>query len=126
MRSFPDMGELEMTVTAPVYLGIRMWVNNAHRDVYVLILCHFVLHCVLCCFWSTGMLTMYLPCAGLDYVGHEDVLPYKTTQKQPIFNHLFDKFLVASDTTAGTVATDCFYCDFSRVLLSFSSPCRWT
>jgi len=43
-------------------------------------------------------------CVGLDYVGHEDVLPYKTTQKQPIFNHLFDKFLVASDTTAGTVA----------------------
>ena len=42
---------------------------------------------------------------GLDYVGHEDVLPYKTTQKQPIFNHLFDKFLVASDTTAGTIAT---------------------
>jgi len=42
-------------------------------------------------------------CAGLDYVGHEDVLPYKTTQKQPIFNHLFDKFLVASDTTAGTL-----------------------
>lgn len=39
---------------------------------------------------------------GLDYVGHEDVLPYKTTQKQPIHNHLFDKFLLASDTTSGT------------------------
>jgi len=48
---------------------------------------------------------LHLLCEGLDYVGHEDVLPYKTTQKQPIFNHLFDKFLVASDTTAGTIAT---------------------
>ena len=47
----------------------------------------------------------YSLCAGLDYVGHEDVLPYKTTQKQPIFNHLFDKFLVASETSAGTIAT---------------------
>jgi len=44
--------------------------------------------------------------AGLDYVGHEDVLPYKTTQKQPIFNHLFDKFLVASDTDAGIIVTE--------------------
>jgi polymerase delta-interacting protein 2 len=41
---------------------------------------------------------------GLDYVGHEDVLPYKTTQKQPIHNHLFDKFLTLSDTTPGTYA----------------------
>ena len=30
---------------------------------------------------------------GLDYVGHEDVLPYQTTEKQPIHNHLFEKFL---------------------------------
>jgi len=43
---------------------------------------------------------------GLDYVGHEDVLPYKTTQKQPIFNHLFDKFLVASDTDAGIIVAE--------------------
>jgi len=73
-----------------------------------IVMCMFVLyHTVLYWFWCTVTL-MYLPCAGLDYVGHEDVLPYKTTQKQPIFNHLFDKFLVASDTTAGTVATHYF------------------
>ena len=44
---------------------------------------------VCCC------VTIFLPCfcPGLDYVGHEDVLPYKTTEKQPIQNHLFDKFL---------------------------------
>ena len=38
--------------------------------------------------------------AGLDYVGHEDVLPYRTTEKQPINNHLFDKFL-ALDKDSG-------------------------
>ncbi|CAH1802291.1 unnamed protein product [Owenia fusiformis] len=31
---------------------------------------------------------------GLDYVGHEDVLPYTTTEKQPIKHELFDKFLI--------------------------------
>ncbi|ELU15129.1 hypothetical protein CAPTEDRAFT_164871 [Capitella teleta] len=34
---------------------------------------------------------------GLDYAGHEDILPYKTTEKQPIQNYLFDKFLTTSD-----------------------------
>nr|CAG4645575.1 EOG090X07J3 [Lynceus sp. MCZ IZ 141354] len=31
---------------------------------------------------------------GLDYVAHEDVLPYATTEKHPIEHDLFDKFLV--------------------------------
>lgn len=30
---------------------------------------------------------------GLDYVAHEDVLPYSTTEKQPLQHELFDKFL---------------------------------
>nr|CAG4650208.1 EOG090X07J3 [Sida crystallina] len=30
---------------------------------------------------------------GLDYVAHEDILPYKTTEKQPLQHDLFDKFL---------------------------------
>ena len=30
---------------------------------------------------------------GLDYVAHEDVLPYKTDDKAPIQHELFDKFL---------------------------------
>ncbi|UYV76402.1 POLDIP2 [Cordylochernes scorpioides] len=30
---------------------------------------------------------------GLDYVAHEDILPYTSTEKQPISNELFDKFL---------------------------------
>ena len=30
---------------------------------------------------------------GLDYVAHEDVLPYKTEDKAPIQHELFDKFL---------------------------------
>lgn len=30
---------------------------------------------------------------GLDYVAHEDILPYSTTDKSPIQHELFDKFL---------------------------------
>ncbi|KAH8041855.1 hypothetical protein HPB51_018649 [Rhipicephalus microplus] len=32
--------------------------------------------------------------AGLDYVGHDDILPYTSTEKQPLHHELFDKFLV--------------------------------
>ncbi|KAF8786782.1 polymerase delta-interacting protein 2 like protein [Argiope bruennichi] len=31
---------------------------------------------------------------GLDYVAHEDVIPYTSTEKQPIAHELFDKFLM--------------------------------
>ena len=31
---------------------------------------------------------------GLDYVAHEDILPYTTTEKQPLHHELFDKFLM--------------------------------
>ncbi|XP_075219193.1 DNA polymerase delta interacting protein 2 isoform X2 [Lycorma delicatula] len=30
---------------------------------------------------------------GLDYVAHEDILPYTTSEKQPLHHELFDKFL---------------------------------
>ncbi|XP_022101149.1 polymerase delta-interacting protein 2-like isoform X1 [Acanthaster planci] len=33
---------------------------------------------------------------GLDYVAHEDILPYSTTEKNPIQHELFDKFLERS------------------------------
>jgi len=33
---------------------------------------------------------------GLDYVAHEDALPYYTTQPQPLSHELFDKFLTPS------------------------------
>ncbi|PNF40491.1 polymerase delta-interacting protein 2 [Cryptotermes secundus] len=31
---------------------------------------------------------------GLDYVAHEDIFPYTTTEKQPLQHELFDKFLM--------------------------------
>nr|CAD7206084.1 unnamed protein product [Timema douglasi] len=31
---------------------------------------------------------------GLDYVSHEDILPYTTTEKLPLQHELFDKFLM--------------------------------
>lgn len=30
---------------------------------------------------------------GLDYVAHDDVMPYSTTERTPLFHELFDKFL---------------------------------
>ncbi|KAF0301341.1 polymerase delta-interacting protein 2 [Amphibalanus amphitrite] len=30
---------------------------------------------------------------GLDYVAHDDVLPYSTSERTPLFHELFDKFL---------------------------------
>lgn len=29
---------------------------------------------------------------GLDYVSHEDIVPYMTSDTQPIHNELFEKF----------------------------------
>lgn len=37
----------------------------------------------------------------LDYVAHEDTLPFTTSEKQPISNHMFEK-LLKIDTTAGS------------------------
>lgn len=31
---------------------------------------------------------------GLDYVAHEDILPYTTKEKVPLQHELFDKFLI--------------------------------
>jgi len=41
--------------------------------------------------------------SGLDYVAHEDIIPYKSKDKVPIHHELFDKFLgpVASSTPEG-------------------------
>ncbi len=33
---------------------------------------------------------------GLDYVAHEDILPYTTTENHPLQHELFDKFLMVS------------------------------
>ena len=34
---------------------------------------------------------------GLDYVAHDDILPYSTSDKSPIQHELFDKFLACKD-----------------------------
>lgn len=31
---------------------------------------------------------------GLDYVAHEDILPYSSGEKTPVHHELFDKFLI--------------------------------
>ena len=37
---------------------------------------------------------------GLDYVSHSDVLPYSSTEKQPIIHDLFEKFLTFDPETS--------------------------
>ena len=37
---------------------------------------------------------MICPISGLDYVNHEDVLPYTSTDDQPIQHELFDRFFI--------------------------------
>lgn len=43
---------------------------------------------------------------GLDYVSHEDILPYKTSEAVPFINHLFDKFFVNDASGKGLIAQD--------------------
>ena len=40
----------------------------------------------------TGVLRYAIP--GLDYVAHEDILPYTTSETSPLQHELFDKFLM--------------------------------
>jgi len=40
---------------------------------------------------------------GLDYVAHEDILPYKTEDKSPIQHELFDKFLSYQENAGKTL-----------------------
>lgn len=39
---------------------------------------------------------------GLDYVSHSDVLPYSSTEKQPIIHDLFEKFLTFDSETSNS------------------------
>lgn len=43
---------------------------------------------------------------GLDYVSHDDLLPYNSTEKQPIHNHLFEKFLTQDSDGGQYMAQD--------------------
>ena len=41
---------------------------------------------------------------GLDYVAHDDILPYTTQDKSPIQHDLFDKFLACKEDSANEEA----------------------
>ena len=46
---------------------------------------------------------------GLDYVAHEDIMPYTTQDKAPIQHELFDKFLQIQDdfdSSASAIGSD--------------------
>lgn len=49
--------------------------------------------------------------SGLDYVSHEDILPYNSTEQAPIQHELFERFLMynpAKCKHASTVSTSAF------------------
>jgi len=67
------------------------------------------------------MLGNVLLFSGLDYVSHEDVLPYRTTEKQPIHNHLFDKFLVTdTETGKSTFILESGICCYCLIMMGFT------
>lgn len=39
---------------------------------------------------------LWLCLLGLDYVSHEDILPYNSTEQVPIQHELFERFLMFS------------------------------
>jgi polymerase delta-interacting protein 2 len=48
---------------------------------------------------------------GLDYVAHEDILPYTTTEKQPLQHELFDKFLMYYPDKGTSIIATLLYWD---------------
>ena len=48
---------------------------------------------------------MYSSPTGLDYVAHEDVLPYHSPESGPIQHELFDKFLANEPENSEFVGT---------------------
>lgn len=55
----------------------------------------------LCCFSA-----LFLPSVpGLDYVSHEDILPYTSTDQVPIQHELFERFLLY-DQTKGNLSQE--------------------
>lgn len=46
-------------------------------------------------FWHPSVYVMFgFPALGLDYVSHEDILPYNSTEQVPIQHELFERFLM--------------------------------
>lgn len=52
---------------------------------------------------NTGNDSSMFSIPGLDYVSHEDVIPYTTSDPQPIHNDLFEKFFI-HDKSSGNVS----------------------
>lgn len=40
---------------------------------------------------------------GLDYVAHEDIIPYASAEKAPLHHELFDKFLAYEPDKGATI-----------------------
>ena len=60
--------------------------RSRHNTAYVHIRNVWVLNC-----YQMGWLLLFI--IGLDYVAHEDIVPYTSTERKPIDHDLFMKFL---------------------------------
>lgn len=45
---------------------------------------------------------------GLDYVAHEDILPYVSAEKSPLNHELFDKFLMRNPNKGNVLKVKCY------------------
>ena len=50
---------------------------------------------------TIGVVTVLLCMAGLDYVSHDDILPYTSTSQDPFQHELFDQFLTLESKDDG-------------------------
>lgn len=53
--------------------------------------------------------------SGLDYVSHEDILPYSSTDQVPIQHELFERFLMY-DQTKGILASGELWSQMLQIL----------
>ena len=69
-------------------MNIRQ-VENSHRP-----LDRYHITTLICTFIRSFLCRNLYAIPGLDYVAHEDILPYTTSETNPLQHELFDKFLM--------------------------------
>lgn len=57
---------------------------------------------------------------GLDYVSHEDILPYNSTDQVPIQHELFERFLMFNPSKGNQPV---LHCPYSKSVLISSEVC---
>lgn len=66
----------------------------------IIVYCCYCCWCLIIvpCFIRVWLLSALALLPGLDYVSHEDILPYNSTEQVPIQHELFERFLMYNPT----------------------------